>query len=488
MNSRKFEPNPYLNKFAVITGSKGRSKFHAGTVKFVKDKWKYMGVHIVSPEKADFIIIPDGSKDGGKRGNLVPIISYSEFEELLIKTPKPTQIVPTLAAAPLLPTTEFRRPKFEFKVKPHIELLEVKYIKPTVKVKESPKVESVETARIMWHTPSLNVQTVQMYAEKLKKISNNNINTKFYPTLYMAKLSTYQQITSVLVYLLQFWEELRVNLELVFVDKLLKKISINVDNPCELYEETATDIKSFISEPYLRNCWSAFSQKWSDEYLTVLSHPSTLNTEQIDLADYFWKIESCLLIQLSSIHCKINEHSDKFGTWILDTRSLYSRKLSGENVCESKKCKSTFCMLHEHSSDTCLEKPILFILEELVLAFCDASTIVPLSEIDVQSIHILSERLQTLYNKWFGLTNFTNANDIQIIQYIYQTMAETLKKELGYDKDVMWSELPQFLSTEQFHDDWSPQQKDGSAALKAALFSEKYQNLIRDIGAFIIEL
>ena len=487
MNSRKFEPNPYLNKFAVITGSKGRSKFHAGTVKFVKDKWKYMGVHIVSPEKADFIIIPDGSKDRGKRGNLVPIISYSEFEELLIKTPKPTQTVPTPPAAPPLSTAEFRRPKFEFKVKPRTELLEVKYMKPKVKFERSPRVENMEAARIMWHIPSLNVQTVQMYAAKLKTISSSS-NDKFYPTLYMTKLSTYQQITSILVYLLQFWEELRVNLELVFVDKLPTKLSINVDNPCELYEETATNIQSFISQPYLKNCWSVFSQKWSDEYLTVLSHPNILNAEQIDLADYFWKIESCLLIQLSSIHCKIKEHSDKFKTWILDTRSIYFRKLNGENVCESKKCKSTFCMLHEHGSDTCLEKPILFILEELVLAFCDASTIVPLSEIDFQSVRILSGRLQTLYNKWFGLTQFTNANDIQIIQYIYQTMVETLKKELGYDKDVMWSELPQFLSTEQFDDDWSPQQENGSAALKAALFSEKYQNLIRDIGAFIIEL
>jgi len=81
--------NPYQVKLAVSTGSKGRGRFEAGRIRVLKNEWKAMGLRLVPPKDAEYIILPDGSNDKGQGGRYATAIHYSDFIELLSRSQRP---------------------------------------------------------------------------------------------------------------------------------------------------------------------------------------------------------------------------------------------------------------------------------------------------------------------------------------------------------------------------------------------------------------
>lgn len=72
---------PYRDRIGL------KGAFAAGSVKYLKNKWKSMGVHIVPVKSADYIVVPDGSPVAF---NTIP---YSDFVFQLLKDSKDSKNV-----------------------------------------------------------------------------------------------------------------------------------------------------------------------------------------------------------------------------------------------------------------------------------------------------------------------------------------------------------------------------------------------------------
>lgn len=453
--------NPYTAKIAVSTGSKGKRHFEAGRVALLKNEWKSQGVQIVSsPKDADYIVVPDGSADRGKTGKYVQPIQYSAFVELLARAIRPTprkSRIQTVSARKEVETDERTMQTKLDALEERLRYLSAKptYLssKPTYRrAKERLREPETTTTTTTFYTPTIDVSLVRTNVQKLVGVTNLQefvyrlvSKTRVQPLLYTTQRDSVEKIRQLVLPVLTFWQELRVNLELVLPEDLPKRIDLNTVSLCTLPEGLPYD---------LTNCWTHFFALWSDDNVVILTQPLLVENmaNRKEVAQYFWNVETCLYVLYGSLQCAQYNLQTAFTDWARTVRD-------------------------EFNAGKRLEKPFLFVLQELVAAFCGSTDIQP----DKTGLIRLLQAVQDLYRKWFGEVHEPQGSVCEQITEMVGTIMATIKHEIGVppDKELVWSELAKALSEEDLDRDWTS--KESLKVLQSIVFGERYRQAVLEL-------
>jgi hypothetical protein len=549
--SKSYNINPYEIKVAISTGAKkkGRSFFPAGSVKVLKNEWQSMGVQIVEPYKADYVIVPDGTTDIGHI-SAIPIF-YSEFVNLLASTPFRPQPV----SVPKKDTTRDRNDR-ENKDMQHIDITDFNYDKEFLeeKLRKSSKkneerrpgmprsvpilpkklisttkpvvtqfvpqfVPSFEPVTTLPSTAlrpriilSVNESTSMEVMNQFLKPSYQNFITEiyddrkdFYFEMYTTRYKLLQQFINSMYQLLRYWAEIRINVESLLM--LDDRIEIDDASPCQLPESTMKKL-NYLTHPtqWMSECWVHYRNHFNTEKQNIVSHYDLLSElpkqKYSEFQTYFWEIETDLYLMFVSLQCAKIMLNNRFSKWARTVRDRFE-KFQLTKSCsdfESSECNG-MCLFR---NGQCVERPLIFVLDELVAAYCGSSDILPISLPDQKMLLVLLDLYYDLYKKWFGQTlpeslsaDFENpfSRACEHILILHNIIMGVLKRELGFsDKEsIMWSAIPEILdvSLEDWNKLWSSDEHERQVViqhLNRAIQSDSYKRFIKDLVISLSDL
>ena len=400
--------NPFQIKVTVSTGPT-RLKFFAGSVAELKNKWKSMGVHIVSRNEANYVIVPDGTQNIGKI-DATPIF-YSDFVSLL---------------------DDFSRPK-------------------SAPCRMSPD----KSLKSMIHFTERGVQTL------IADIFNNE--QVFYYQTYYPKFELLKMELVMMKHLIQHWDELRMKITPIWSD-LPRSLMIH-EHPCDLKENDTVSVKHLEgpSSMWLSEAWDHYRKTFQPEKQNLLALVEDVIVDDF-LKTYFWQIETDLRLMYASMLCALEELNSSYFQWAKNVRTNFTH--GSERIFQDR------------------EKPIIFVLDELITAFCVAE---PKTKQEQESLFQIYTMVSELYRKWFGSLPKNAAPSCSPIREMYNMITQALKTLLHAtgDEDILWSELPKVLDLKNyqwdnlFSADLEARQKV-VAELERTVKGEKYQKL-RDV-------
>lgn len=246
---------PYRDRIGL------KGAFAAGSVKYLKNKWKSMGVHIVPVKSADYIVVPDGSPVAF---NTIP---YSDFVFQLLKDSKDSKNV-------------------------------------FVVLKDSKQID-MPTAEHLFQKLKRMLDIQRLVTETIQK------RFSMYATLYKEKRDAFDGIKTILMQLYTCWKHIHLKCN-------LEQIDVSV-------------------------CWHQLFQVWSPETNKLLVSSVLKNiADTRALTRYYSHICSILVSCLSSIEMAKDAYRNAFVGWVYETR----RHLI-------------------------TDKPILSVLQDLLVAFCE---------------------------------------------------------------------------------------------------------------------
>lgn len=517
--------NPYQVKLAVSTGSKGRRRFDAGRIKLLKNEWKSMGLRLVAPPDADYIILPDGSNDKGQGGRYATAIHYSDFIELLSRSRRPVVqsasassrlVVRSRATDEASDTSEHRilrhnvtllerrlkelsdRPTQQGTYRslpPDHENDDIEEHKAADLPTADPLLERVAAADpdVLGYTfvaPTVDIAVVRQAVTKLQSVKNLQPfvtaaierTAPMYATLYTTKQKSLEELRRLTLVVLTFWQELRVNLEVLLADLLPPRLDLNALPLC--------DVPATLQLPYdLTSCWTHFFQVWSAENTLLFTREDLIGglADPQHAAQYFWTIETNLYLNFASIQCAQRNLELQFIEWVQTTRERF-RTTPRCQPDQAGQCPGQFCVFYD---ERCHEKPILFVLEELVIAFCGSTDLLPITQADYATVNRLHAIVSDLYRKWYRHPHRTKDPQVGVCEdllVMVNIMMATLREELQVDsvKDLLWSDVAQLMHPETLLRDWND--PDTTAALREVVFGDAYAQRVRQVGEGLLRL
>lgn len=553
--------DPYRLKIAVSTGARGpgRRKFCVGSVEDLRNEWKSMGVNIVRPEKADYVVVPDGTDDIGKI-EAVPI-HYSTFVDLLNRHPSPMvvpkrnrqlehssrrgvkqEVLNTVDAVIKAPP-EFDWHEAEAELKSaqqtwstnHVEIRGRSKIRPPSPPKPSKRKKEKKT-RPRSKTKPLRVKPRFVRDPRLGRPPRDNRKLhsmamtwmkdatspdwfsfvqelvhpdplRFFPSTFNQKQNLIDSMAINLHSLLEYFAELRVSMEgqasVTPHFDVPPRLDLDTVNPCS----EPTNIGQ-LDMGYLKRgtrwggsnepAWNHYRQTWNREYQHILYHEDLFTranaTFQAKLVRYFWEIESDLYLMYASVLCASAQLKHVFIAWIKDTRKRFAH-FQNDSVCATTPSESChgLCVFKDNQ---CRAKPFVFVLDDLVLAYCGSTELLPTSSTDQRMVLVLWNMLKEIYITWFASLPSNFSDDFsdaiptactQILE-MHKIIMGRLKKSLDLEvqQEIMWDQLPQILDLDQsqWEDLWSDQPDKRDLVidhLKNEIYSEKYQKLLSDV-------
>lgn len=504
--------DPYRVKLAVSTGSKGRRRFDAGRIKLLKNEWKALGLHIVPPAQADYIILPDGSDDKGQSGRFATPIHYSDFLELLSRTTRPTAHLSR--AASRLPSQSSRKETDRNNTHEHrIVRHDLRHLERRLKeLSDSPDRHRTSTRlparlqppelpqpsqpprdapqRYAFVSPTVDFAVVRRTVEKLQTLPNLQAfvtaavqhSARLYPTLYTTKQHSLDELRRLVLVVLTFWQELRVNLEVIMAADLPDRIDLNALPLC--------DVPTQLELPYdLTSCWTHFFQVWSVDNALLLTREDLIANvaDRKTAAQYFWTIETNLYINYASIQCAQRNLELQFIDWVQTTRERF-RTTPRCQPNEKDRCNGQFCVFYD---EKCHEKPILFVLQELVIAFCGSTALLPITAADYETVNRLHQVVLELYQKWYGRAPAGSPSQTGVCDQVatmVNIMLATIQEEMAVDsvQDLFWSDLPDLMTPETLLQDWND--PASTQTLRSTVFSDAYVRRVQEIGQSLLRL
>lgn len=442
--------NPYDGtRVMVSTGSKGRRHFYAGTVAALKNQWKLAGVHIVS-EQPEWVVIPDGSTDKGRGGKYARTIHFSEFVDLLTRYPRLTTTTTTASSDQVrTETLPARTPHYNLRA---LEKRLAELSKPTTTASRLTRREGVSKSkpkRFEFAQTTSDAAIIQRHVEKLASIDNLQRfvggiisgDTPFHAKLFQPKMDALKRIRHLVVQVLTHFEELRVNLELV-VESMPSRLNLSTTSPCDLPKSVGYTLET---------SWSRFLSTWRPEMLQLFSHKSILENASDDTSRRFLDTETNLYVMYASVACAQLKLRTAFVEWVKATR------LAFRNNPQSK--------------------PLLFMLEDLDIAFCTAASMVPFSDEDAAALQRLYKTVRTTYQKWFAQEPRETADICAQLSPMISTILASVKARLGLteSQDLIWAELDATANA-----DWTdPSLID--TTLRDAVYSQRYRERVKSL-------
>lgn len=501
--------NPFQVKVALSTGAKGRRRFDAGRVKLLRNAWKARGVQVVPVRDAEYIVLPDGATDKGQSGRFATAVHYSDFLELLSRYTRPPP--PAAAAAPSFPDAIPPSTSTHAIVKHDLSGLERRlyalserprerhpssYRRVTASPSPSPNLLSSipltpePTTYVSFLTPTVEWAVVKHMVEKLRAMSQLPAfvteavtgHTRMYPTLYTSKQQTLEELRRLVLTVLTFWQELRVNVEVVLTAELPPRVDFEAWTVCE--------VPAALGLPYdLTSSWTYFFDHWSTENVSLFTQPVVLANlaDRAAAAQYFWTMETNLYVNYASVQCAQHRLRKQFVEWVKTTRERFRH--TPRCVPEQRaRCPTQFCVLY---NDQCQEKPILFVLEELVMAFCGSTELLPLTREDYETVNQFYNLVAELYHKWYGQPRVAAETQkgvcVQIMDMV-QVMLATLREEMDVEsvQGVLWSDLVEVSPANALSRDWND--SASVATLRSMLFSDAYKQRVKAVGETLLRL
>lgn len=272
-------------------------------------------------------------------------------------------------------------------------------------------------------------------------------DTEFFPVLYQARqtiLIDMKAIVDVALQSLRSWRDLyRIALQLKPV------------------------------QPRLKDVWTDYRTQWNSAARRQLW---ALSPEQIDMLDnegkaalrtFFKRWEGDVYTIAGWVQEAQVRMKERLTTWATEIKAQY----------QSSKCQPAFCFFDGQ------RKPMLFVLDDLVLAYCG----VPGG--DPKIVRYLHDYILRIYQAWFNPdAEIPGAQLCDQLQYMYKAVMATLKQELALHGklDIMWDELPTVFQMSRADWDllWSSHSDERARvikALRAQVHSERYQELLAQL-------
>lgn len=520
--------NPYEVKLAVSTGSKGRGRFEAGRIRVLKNEWKAMGLRLVPPKDAEYIILPDGSNDKGQGGRYATAIHYSDFIELLSRSQRPlVGSSPTSRLVVRSRTTEAPDDTPEHRILRHnVTQLERRLkalsdrptqrgtyralparppppddddadvtAEPLAAPAADPVLERVATTdpEVLGYTfvePTVDFAVVRQAVTKLQSVKNLQAfitaaierTAPVYATLYTTKQKSLEELRRLTLVVLTYWQELRVNLEVLMADALSPRLDINALPLC--------DVPAALRLPYdLTSCWTHFFQVWSADNALLFTREDLVGglADLSRAAEYFWTLETNLYLNFASIQCAQRNLELQFIEWVQTTRERF-RTTPRCQPDAAGQCPGQFCVFYD---ERCQEKPVLFVLQELVIAFCGSTDLLPITPDDYATVNRLHQVISDLYRRWYQHPHRAKAAQVGVCEDILvmvNIMMATLQEEMQVDsvQDLLWSDVARLMHPETLLRDWNDPAT--TAALRDVVFSEAYVQRVRQVGEGLLRL
>ena len=515
---------PFKDTIGISTGGK-RSKFAKGRVEQIKQMYRALGVNIVSTKNAKYVVYPDGTTDFGKN-NGRPIL-FSEFDAIVhnTRTPNPVHMTPhnthhnthhnTRTPNPVPRTVQdaidsrivdsLYDPDFidESLSVPIVSKRNTEFLKD----KYSPHEWVVPV--LEWHEAVRTIEKLQKpeLEQFIHKIFNNPFNSQSFPTI----INILEDLRTEFHMITRYWKELRKNVEAIF--SLDDPVKLRSDSCILFGEDTLLSLEdierlNFIefhpSTNWIISTLNALRQMYNPEKQHFFHKPEEfklLKSSDIqefdfsqsshftkeDVTNYFWKIEQLLRLGKKGISCSMLHMNIKAVEWAKDIQLQF---MTGGR-CESR---STSCSgICFWNGKACKSKPMLFVLEDVVSAYCR----IPISHTDLQKntkgLIMLFEIISNLYNIWYDeRVNLNRKPTWKQLSGVIINMFDHIMKDIHDDlslgplQDVMWSEIPTLLGVEEhdWNDLFSKNARKREVVikdLKRVIYSEPYKNMVRDI-------
>jgi hypothetical protein len=531
--------NPYEIKVAVSTGPRGpgRRRFVTGTVEQLRRRWRSQGVNVVRREHANYVVVPDGVENPG-RIHAQPIF-YSEFVNLLqthtppIRKSQKSRALEKVASPSLSPsplnrehspsvdsssfnfarhhrfleqTLENKRgqrhqpaPRQEIRQKSKMRLdagldagLEAG-LEPGPKTGPRPRSppladpvhEALQAVKSTWgRFVADDASPPQWYATEerydavediMKQLTQPSwqkaveravdVRAPFHVELYNETMQLLDRMAHATHRLLRYWSALRVNTE-VQLD-LSPRVKLSETEPCELPASTLSAIQAYLPgrSPIL-SAWEHYRNHWNAETQQTLGKPDLWQNvpqqQYPGLAQYFWQIETDLYLMYDSLRCALKTWRSKFRHWARDVRARPQQPW-----------------------------PFLFVMSDLVKAYCGSSGLPPSTPADQRGLLWLWDELRSRHESWFG-QSASGSREQNIseacadIRRLHHDLEVTLKRDLGLSpgKDLVWSQLARLADVQgvTWEHLWSRDAQVRAPILdylKQMIYSEQYQRAAR---------
>lgn len=270
------------------------------------------------------------------------------------------------------------------------------------------------------------------------------VDTDFYPVLYQARqtiLADMKVVVDVALQSLRSWRD--------------------------LYQQS---LQLKPVQPRLKDVWTDYRTQWHSSARHQLW---ALSPEQIDMLDNLGKAA------LRTFFKRWEGDVYTIAGWVQDAQSRLKQRLKSwaadiKRQYESSKCQPAFCFFDGQ------RKPMLFVLDDLVLAYCG----VPGG--DPKIVRYLYDYILRVYQAWFNPeAEIPGSQMCDQLQYMYKAVMATLKQELELHGKVgiMWNELPQMFQMSPVDWDllWSSQASERTRvirALRKQVHTERYQEML----------
>jgi len=399
----------------------------------LKQLWRAQGVQIVRSEKAQYMVIPDGAAFNTRSTDATPIF-YSDFVNSLLhhrRPPEPQSTVPYSqnVSKDTAIYNPFDHVESWIQKEPMDnsgeEWIETETNEKETDLLSSEKPEFIWNPAILSETDQIQMMNRLMEAHHFIQETTDTSRT-FYPELFDSKTKLLRQLEDQVNVLMTHWSNIRANAS-VILSLPPTTPTVSDDNPCQEHGKTR--------------------EKINMEYERLLHQPDILvdvdDTLKPLLATYVSNKEGELQRIRSSILCGLRVWMDRFVQWVTRTRQDFYEFRIGSGKGD---CKNSLRMFVHQS---CRDKPLLFIWEDLISAFCHTN--IPLTEQDDQSILALWVMLADIYKSWFGDLPSTFEPTIPLacsqLQHMSHTIMRKLKTELGLsgDQSLLWSHIPELL-------------------------------------------
>lgn len=510
--------NPYTIKVAVSTGPRGpgRRKFVAGSVEQLRRRWRNQGVNVVRRERADYVVVPDGVDYPGKLK--AQSITYSEFVNLLqshtapIRSRKKTQAISSNEVS-LSPRRKPTPTKTSLDFKPHhrfIKQLLNQQRQTTKKTKKSRQqsrsqsrprslstsplpaslevrqtlhdmkqvlgqLVSADDSNPLWYATEQNYLKMEDDMKQLTEVSWQkaveravDANAPFHVELYKETEQLLQRMALKLYYVLRYWASLRINLQTPL--NLPPRVELSETDPCKLSQPVLRAVHSYLPEhgPIL-SAWQHYRDHWNAQTQRILAEKdlwqNVPDDEYTSLSQYFWQIETDLYLMYGSLRCALSTWQDKIQQWAHQVRSRTQQPL-----------------------------PFLFVMSDLVKAYCGSSEMSVSTTAEKRGLLKLWDDLRVRHESWFGTgADFSSDQKnrgifeaCSEVRRLHHDLITTLKRDLGLnsDQDVVWSQLARLadlkgISWEKL---WSRDSQVRAPVLdylKQLIYSPQYQRAAR---------
>lgn len=508
--------DPYRVKVAVSTGAKGgANRFAAGRVRLLKNEWKALGLHVVAPADADYLVVPDGVHNPGRSGRYATLIHYSDFVELLSRAVRPVALprthptpIPTPRDEPEVPrrwlqhdvsALERRLRTLSERPAPQYQPLASRPTPPQAPTlpRADPvlaQVAATDPALLpyTWLTPQTDFAAIRQTVAKLRALVPRLqpfVNAALadtapvYPLLYTSKQRSLATVRQWTVIVLTFWQELRLNLEVLLGPALPPRIDLEAWPVC--------DVPAHWALPYdLTSCWTHLDRTWSDDNVLLFTRPDLVSglDDRARAGQYFASLETNWYLNLASLQCAQRHLQQQFVAWVRATRERFRTLPRCTPEAAADRCAGQFCVFYDQR---CHEKPILFVLEELAIAFCGSTDELPITAEDYVTLNRFHRLVTELYRTWYGHTRLPGNESLGVCAdtlAMVQTLLATVKQELRLEaqQDVFWSDLPALLPPDVLQRNWND--PDTVAALRDTVRGPGYAQRVHHIGATLLQL